>query len=60
MPTGGKLIGAIVFAIFAYFISDLIKPLLPEGTGVGWFSPVNAIIGLLMGRELMVRRAGER
>ncbi len=27
MPTGGKLIAALAFAALAYFISDLIKPL---------------------------------
>ena len=59
MPTGGKLVGAICFAILAYFISDLIKPLLPEGTAVGWFSPVNAVIGMMMGWSIMGRGAGE-
>lgn len=59
MPTGGKLIGAIVFALLAYFISDLIKPLLPEGTATGLFSPVNAIIGLVMGWRIMGRAAGD-
>ena len=59
MPTGGKLMGAIVFAFLAYFITDLVKPLLPEGTGVGLFSPVNAVIGMVMGWNIMGRGAGE-
>lgn len=60
MPTGGKLIGAIVFAALAYFISDLIKPLLveTEGTRLGWFSPVNAFIGAIMGWRIMGKGAG--
>ena len=58
MPTGGKLIAAIAFAALAYFISDLIKPLLPEGAQVKLLSPINAIIGLLMGWTIMGKGAG--
>ena len=58
MPTGGKLIAAIAFAALAYFISDLIKPLLPEGANVNRLSEVNAIIGLLMGWKVMGKGAG--
>lgn len=62
MPTGGKLIGGIAFAALAYFLSDLIKPLLAdtEGTRVGWLSPVNAFIGFLMGWTIMGKGAGHR
>ena len=58
MPTGAKLIGALAFAALAYFISDLIKPLLPEGTQLGWFSPLNAFIGAMMGWRIMGKGAG--
>ncbi len=59
MPTGGKLIGAIVFAALAYFLTDLVKPLLPEGSRLGWFSPVNSIIGFIMGWSILGRSAGK-
>ncbi|MEQ9039386.1 MAG: TrgA family protein [Silicimonas sp.] len=59
MPTAGKLIGAIVFAALAYFITDLVKPLLPEGTRLAWFSPVNALVGLAMGWTIMGKGAGK-
>ncbi len=58
MPTGGKLIAAICFAALAYFITDLIKPLLPEGTPVGVFSEVNGLVGLMMGWTIMGKGAG--
>ena len=58
MPTGGKLIGAVAFAALAYFLTDLIKPLLPEGTQVGLFSPINALVGLAMGWTVMGKGAG--
>ena len=59
MPTAAKLIGALSFAALAWFVSDLIKPLLPEGTQVGLLSPVNAFFGLLMGWRILGARAGE-
>lgn len=60
MPTGGKLIGGIAFAALLYFLSDLLKPLLQdtEGTRTAWLSPVNAIIGFLMGWSIMGKGAG--
>ena len=58
MPTGGKLVGAIVFAMLAYWLSDLVKPLLPENKSAGLLSEVNAIIGLVMGWKIMGKGAG--
>ena len=58
MPTGAKLIGALTFMALAYFISDLIKPLLPEGTNVSRLSEINAVVGLLMGWRVMGKGAG--
>ena len=50
MPTGAKLIAAIFFGFLAYFISDLIKPLLIEthGSKLTPFSWWNGFIGVLM------------
>jgi hypothetical protein len=59
MPTGGKLVAAMAFAALAYFITDLIKPLLPEGSRMGWFSQVNAVIGMALGWTIMGKGAGK-
>lgn len=59
MPTGGKLIAAVCFAALAYFISGLIIPFLPEGTPVGRFGPINALVGLIMGWVIMGNGAGK-
>lgn len=58
MPTAGKLIAAITFLALAYFVSDLVKPYLPEGTPTGLLSPLNALLGLLMGWRIVGARAG--
>ncbi|MXQ07350.1 TrgA family protein [Alphaproteobacteria bacterium GH1-50] len=61
MPTGGKLVAAIVFGALAYFISDLIKPLLVDthGTELDWFSRWNGLIGVLMGWQIIGKTAGK-
>ncbi len=59
MPTAAKLIAAILFGALAFFVSDLVKPLLPEGTQTGALSPVNGIFGLILGWRVMGHRAGD-
>lgn len=58
MPTAASLVAAICLAILAWILSDLIRPLMPEGTDFGWFNYVNALIGLCVGWTVMGRRAG--
>jgi len=59
MPTASKLIAAVIFAALAWFTSELIKPLMPEGTPLAWFSQGNALIGAACGWIVMGPRAGE-
>jgi hypothetical protein len=59
MPTASKIISALLMAFLAYFVSDLYKPQLPEGTQVGLMSPINALFGFVMGWRLIGRGAGK-
>lgn len=61
MPTGGKLVAAVFFGMLAYFISDLIKPLLEEthGNRLTPFSWWNGFIGVVMGWQLIGKTAGK-
>ncbi|MEM6824503.1 MAG: TrgA family protein [Pseudomonadota bacterium] len=60
MPTAAKLIGAVLFAALAYYVSDLVKVYLPlEGAGATLLSPVNAFFGAVMGWRIMGRHAGQ-
>jgi len=59
MPTASKLFGAVYFAAMAWFACDLVVPLLPEGTQVGWFNPIMAITGWVMGWLMAGGRAGD-
>jgi len=58
MPTASKLAAALLFAALGWFSADLVKPLLPEGTKVGLFSPVSAGFGVLIGWAFVGRRIG--
>jgi hypothetical protein len=58
MPTAPKLIAALLFGALAFFVSGLVKPLLPEGTQFGFFSPLNAAVGAIMGWRISGARAG--
>jgi len=60
MPTAARLVAAILLAILGWVLSDLIRPLMPEGTDFGWFNYVNAFIGLCVGWIVMGSRAGRR
>ena len=59
MPTAAKLIGAVVFAALAWFVSDLVMDVMPEGSSAKWLHEVNTAFGLLMGWRVMGTRAGE-
>ncbi len=49
MPTTGKAVAAILMAILAWYASEMFRPLMPEGTGFGWFNWVNVALGVLSG-----------
>lgn len=58
MPTAARLVAGVLLAILAWILSDLIRPLMPEGTDFGWFNYVNALLGLFVGWFVMGSRAG--
>lgn len=58
MFTAAKLIGAILMGGLGIVISELVKPLLPEGTDPGHLTLVNLCIGLVFGWKILGKRAG--
>ena len=59
MPTAAKLVAAICLAALGWVVADLIKPMLPEGTQVGLFSPITAGWGLVVGWTFAGKRLGD-
>jgi hypothetical protein len=60
MPTASRLFGAIFYAALTWYVSELFKPLMPEGTNFGRFSEYNALIGLVCGWVYMGLRYGNK
>ena len=59
MPTAPKLVAALFFALLGFFVADLVKPLLPEGTRTGLLNEVVAVVGLILGWTVQGSRAGD-
>lgn len=57
MLTAARLVAGVMFAILAWYVSELIKPLFPEGRDVGRFSEVNAAISFVVGWRIAGTRA---
>lgn len=57
MPTAAKLAAAILFGALAWWVSELVKPLFPEGTNLGRFAEWNALIGAVIGWRVAGTRA---
>jgi len=60
MPTASRMIGAVLFAALAFIVSEMFKPLMPEGTDMGRFSEYNAVIGFVCGWVFMSLRYGAK
>lgn len=49
MPTAAKLAAAVAFAIVGLLAALAYIPQLPQGTNPGYFAPITAAIGLVLG-----------
>ena len=59
MPTAAKMVAGIMMAAVAWFVSGMVKGLLPEGTPTGIMAELNAVIGFIMGWLIIGSRAGD-
>ncbi|WP_224824653.1 TrgA family protein [Cognatishimia sp. MH4019] len=58
MPTFARLVAAVLFAALAWWVSQLIVPLMPNERPMGYFAIINAAVGLVMGWRIQGARAG--
>lgn len=58
MPTAASLVAAFCLAVLAWILSDMVRPLMPEGTPFGRFNYVNALVGIVVGWIVIGPRAG--
>lgn len=57
--TAARVVGAVLLAGWGWFISDLIRPLMPESTVFGWFNFVNLGLGWVVGWSMLGPKAGK-
>jgi hypothetical protein len=57
MPTSAKLAAAVLFGALAWWVSQMIEPLFPEGTDMGRFAEYNAVVGMVIGWRIAGARA---
>ncbi|HKL05061.1 MAG TPA: TrgA family protein [Roseovarius sp.] len=58
MPTFARLVAGLLLGAVGWWVSDLIRPLMPEGTDFGIFNFVNAVLGILVGWRVTGKRLG--
>lgn len=56
MPTAAKVVAGLILAVVAAIASEQIKPLLPEGTDFGVFTPLNAVLAFVIGWRFIGNR----
>lgn len=59
MPTAGRLAGAIMFALFGWYLGGIMGPLFPEERPPEYLIPLCAGIGLFLGWTVSGSRAGQ-
>lgn len=58
MPTAGRLAGAVIFALFGWYIAGVSIPYFPESNAPDYWLPASAGIGLFIGWRVCGSRAG--
>jgi len=53
MPSAIRLAGFVVFAGIAWILSEMVVPLMPEGSNPGYFSIYNIGLGAILGWVMM-------
>jgi hypothetical protein len=59
MPTAAKLVASVLFAALSFFVADLYRQGITDGTLTTYLIPGCAVIGLISGWRVMGRLAGK-
>ena len=58
-PTAAKVVAGTLMALVGLIASEQIKPLMPDGTDFGIFTPINTALGFIAGWRVIGRRTGK-
>lgn len=59
MPTAGRLAGAVVFALFGWYMAGITIPFFPESNAPDYWLPAAAFVSLIIGWRICGRAAGQ-
>jgi hypothetical protein len=59
MPTAAKLVASVLFAMLSFFVADLYRQGITDGTRTAYLLPGCAAIGLICGWRVMGRLVGK-
>ncbi|MEL6518940.1 MAG: TrgA family protein [Pseudomonadota bacterium] len=59
MPTGPKLVAALLFVLLTWVASGLVKQQMPEGTPAAYLAAVNCFFAVILGWRITGARAGD-
>lgn len=59
MWTAAKLVSGLLFAALCWYVSELVKPLLPESFDPRRMSELNAVVGFFVGWRFVGSRVGD-
>ncbi|MDX8348881.1 TrgA family protein [Cognatiyoonia sp. IB215446] len=59
MPTAGRLAGAVIFALFGWYIGGIMAPFFPEERPPAYLLPMCAAFGLFIGWTVCGSRTGK-
>lgn len=58
MPNAARLVAAVLFAAFSYWVADLLRSTLPASLPGHYLAGVSGLLGLLFGWQMLGARAG--
>lgn len=58
MPTAGRLAGAVIFALFGWYLATITVGFFPEARPPSFWMPLTAGLGIYLGWQVCGKRAG--
>jgi hypothetical protein len=59
MPTAGRLAGAVIFALFGWYLGGIMSPFFPNERPPDYIIQLCALVGLFIGWKVCGSRAGQ-
>lgn len=58
MPTAGRLAGAVIYALFGWYVAGIAVPFFPEANAPDYWLAASAVLGMIIGWRICGSRSG--